>query len=143
MFRRIFTAAALALSIGMATAPAFAADLPSPKDFFSQIVEATAPAPAKMFCPDPMDKTSCQTVRGMKYEEGMAVYTKFVDVAEACFHPKGADYAVCSNGDQLYGEIKKDGLYRAAPVDDDRCKGFGDNLSDDYLACEVALPLRS
>ena len=67
--------------------PSLAADLPSPKDFFSQIVEATAPAPAKMFCPDPMDKTSCQTVRGMKYEEGMAVYTKFVDVAEAWFSP--------------------------------------------------------
>ena len=58
------------------------------------------------------------------------------------FTLRGLTHAVCSPGDQLYGEIKKDGLYRAAPVDDDRCKGFGDNLSDDYLACEVALPLR-
>ena len=60
----------------------------------------------------------------------------------ACVQPNGVNYGTCASEGALFGIITVNGVLTQAPKDDPRCKGFGDNLSQDYLACEAALPVK-
>jgi hypothetical protein len=165
---RFLTTAALALSIGTATVPAFAQNdglthstyeangttytVSAParsdeynkaQDLIARVANATKNTASEFNCADPTDKTSCQTRRVVTTDEGLLSYFKFGDATVvACIEPTStsSNYGVCGSDGGLFGIIRVNGILTPAPKDDPRCKGFGDNISQDYLACEAALP---
>jgi hypothetical protein len=158
----ILSAASLALTMGVATAPAFAQS-------YDEVVAANEAAAARtkeegamaktlytlaswstensnptFACYDPTDKATCQTVRGVAVDGGTVWFVIFAnETTGGCFQPDNVDYRMCSDNEVAWGEIKVNNLFAPAPLNDARCSGFGDNISPDYLACEAALPIKS
>ena len=145
---RFLTAATVALTIGMATVPAFAItqDASMAKDLTEAVEKATKDVAPDFVCYDPTNKETCQTFRGVKSDGGYFNVSTFASkITISCGQPDGVNYRLCTaaNTDAVWGEIKANDRFIEAPENDDRCKAFGDNLSQEYLACEAALPIKS
>jgi hypothetical protein len=110
-------------------------------NLIAHVADVTKEVAPSFTCYDPTDKATCQTIRGADVDGGHVSFIKFAnETVWACFRPDNAQYAMCGSEGVLYGQIVVSGRLEDAPKDDPRCKGFGDNLSADYLACEAALP---
>jgi hypothetical protein len=164
--RKLLSAAALALTMGLATAPAFAqsydevvaankaANEPAAartkeegataKTLYTLASWSTENSNPSFHCYDPLDKATCQTIRTAAVEGGAVQFATFADKTTAgCFEPANVGYRMCSDNEVAWGEIKVNDRFAPAPINDDRCSLFGDNISPDYLACEAALPVKS
>jgi hypothetical protein len=166
IMNRILSAASLALTMGVATAPAFAQSYDEvvaankaaneaaaartkeegamAKTLYTLASWSTENSNPTFACYDPTDKATCQTVRGAAVDGGTVWFVTFANkTTGGCFQPDNVDYRMCSDNEVAWGEIKVNNLFAPAPLNDARCSGFGDNISPDYLACEAALPIKS
>ena len=102
--------------------------------------EMTKDATPDYGCYDPSDSTSCQVSKGVNGEGGLFVYTVFASgTTMECFSPDHAAYSVCVNNNGITrGSANRHWV--PAPVNDDRCKPWGGDLTAEYLVCEAALP---
>jgi hypothetical protein len=152
--KRPLTAAALALSMGLSVAAANATGRSiaavdaktNPAELVTKAFQVTENVAPTFGCYDPTDKTTCQTVRSADADGGRYTLLLFPDKSTAaCYRPDGVDYRLCGSGviDKVWGEIVANDSFILAPVGDSRCSSFGDDLSEDYLACEAALPIKS
>ena len=92
---RLLKAAALALTIGVSTVPAFAStvDKATADDIITHVTKFTENDSPQFGCADPVDKTSCQTVRSSTDENGTYFLRKFAQGVTACVNPKDTKYA--------------------------------------------------
>lgn len=106
------------------------------------VVRSVAP---KFGCYDQTDRKTCQIWRKAAGPGGLFTTRDFPDGHHTrCFEPGGAGgrYQVCGRGNAAWGEIydaTRD-LWHIAPYSDERCEGYGNRLSAEYLTCEAALP---
>jgi hypothetical protein len=140
---RLFAAALVALSVGFATAPAFAmtreVGLEQIKTIYTLAKWSTENSTPEFSCYDMTDNTTCQTIRSANVEDGTVLFITLADkTTVGCFKRYGAKYRMCSNNAGLKPEILQ-GHWVSVPVDDKRCLSFGDQFDEDYLACEAAL----
>ena len=126
--RKLFSAA-LALTMGVATAPAFAQsydevvaankaaneaavartkeEAPMAKTLYTLASWSTENSNPTFACYDPADKATCQTVRGAAVEGGTVWFVTFANkTTGGCFQPDSVDYRMCSDNAHVWGRSR-------------------------------------
>jgi hypothetical protein len=94
-------------------------------------------------CYDPTNPKTCQQTRHVVIDDGDFSTSDFSspNLHLRCFSP-GPDlpYDICTNGKSVFGQIFNGTAWVEPPKSDPRCNQWGGPLSNEYLACEAALP---